>query len=194
MHISHQQIPNRIPADLQEFLANIARSLVFLSNLHSRKEWVRRLLSQPSGHTCSVDMHNTKHMCFLEKKFFFSFSKGYRAVTTRVCGILPARRRSQTKLSLSPATGETCTLTAPGIHLCSLVKSLMSPQASPLLANKKIQEENFQSQFLLSCNPSFLPPFQDVRLNLQPDPALGWALHTGIVVPPASSSLGRQNT
>lgn len=59
---------DQIPADRQEFLANFARSLVFLLNLHSRKERVRRLLSQPSGHACSVGMHNLKHMCFSQKK------------------------------------------------------------------------------------------------------------------------------
>ena len=87
---------DQIPADRQEFLANFARSLVFLLNLHSRKERVRRLLSQPSGHACSVCMHNMKHMCFSQKKK----KKGYRAAMTRGCGTLPARRRSQTKAAL----------------------------------------------------------------------------------------------
>ena len=74
MRVSHQQIPSQIPADLLEFLTNIARSLVFLSNLHSWKKQVRRLLPQPSGHTHSGDMCNMKPVCFSKKKkkkFFF---------------------------------------------------------------------------------------------------------------------------
>lgn len=51
---------------------------VFLANLHSRKERVRRLLSQPSGYTCSVDIHNMKHMCFAQKNVLKKGSKGYR--------------------------------------------------------------------------------------------------------------------
>lgn len=94
---------------------------------------------------------------FSKKNIFFSFSKGYRAVTTRARGVLPARRRSQTKLSLSPATGETYTPTAPGIHLCSLVKSLTPPQASPLLANKKSRRKTFKASFFSAATlPSFL--------------------------------------
>lgn len=91
---------------------------------------------------------------FSKKNIFFSFSKGYRAVTTRARGVLPARRRSQTKLSLSPATGETYTPTYTR-HSSLLFGQVFN--ASPSISTprkQKIQEENFQSQFLLSCNPS----------------------------------------
>lgn len=103
MHVSHQQIPSQIPADLLEFLANIARSLVFLSNLHSWKKQVRKLLPQPSGHTHSGDMCNMKPVCFPKKKKFFFF-KALRDTELLLpeaeVSFQQAGRHSQTQLTL----------------------------------------------------------------------------------------------
>lgn len=69
MHVSHQQIPDQLPADLQGFLADITRSLLFLANLLLERTGQETPVPAIWTHMLSgeAELCNTKHMCFSEK-------------------------------------------------------------------------------------------------------------------------------
>lgn len=153
-HIS--KIPNRIRADLQEFLAKSAGS-PSLSTLRSRKERVRRLLSQPSGHTCSVEMHNMKHMCFLEKKKKIHFLRATElSLPESVAAFqLSGPRRND---PCPPAAGKPYASSFYGGFIYSLLSSI---GCLPEHLRRNSRRKTFKARvFSAASLPSFLPPFR----------------------------------